>query len=381
MDMMTGADLPLLTEADPAAVQISMFMPTHRSGDESRADQLRWKNLLGAVRDRLSERLKGKELDELLAPAQALQEDSWQWQHMRDGVALFMRPGWYRSYSVPAAVPELATIGDRLVLGPALRLLTGNEQFLLLALSQQDTRLFRADRHGIDAVDLHEVPTSLREVVGDPEPRSDTLTRPAAAGAGAAVFFGHGASDKDFKKDEMVSFLRDLAAGLRTELEDDGTRMVLAGLEPIVSAYRGISEYQHVLDEAVLRNPDPLSKLELHELAWPIIEQQLSDERSRLVGQFRELQGTGRASSDPDEVHEAAVNGRVETLFVQADPWCWEQETGDPHAIVMLGEDQRYAACEQIEAAAVATMNNGGLVHATSDGVDADSSVAAVFRY
>ncbi len=381
MDMMTGADLPLLAAADPAAVQISMFMPTHRSGDQSRADQLRWKNLLTAVREKLMERMRSSDVEELLAPAQELQDDSWAWQHMRDGVALFLRPGWHRSYSVPASVPELATIGDRLVLGPALRLLTGNEVFLLLALSQQDTRLFRADRHSIDEVDLGDVPTALREVVEDPDPRSDTMTRPASAGSGSAVFFGHGASDKDYKRDELVTFLRELNTGLRTELGDDGTKLVLAGLEPIVSAYRGISEYQQVLDEAVLRNPDPLSKEELHQFAWPLIEQQLIDDRSRLVEQFRELQGTGRASSELDDVQEAAVNGRVDTLFVQADPWCWERVTDDPHAIVLLGEDQRYAECEQIEAAAVATMNNGGLVHATADGADPDSSVSAIFRY
>lgn len=78
---------------------------------------------------------------------------------------------------------------------------------------------------------------------------------------------------------------------------------------------------------------------------------------------------------------EAAAGGRVETLFVKADRWCWEGVGGNSQAIVQLGTDDRYSECEQVDAAAVATLNNGGQVYATSQSVVADSQVAAIFRY
>lgn len=46
-----------------------------------------------------------------------------------------------------------------------------------------------------------------------------------------------------------------------------------------------------------------------------------------------------------------------------------------------LGADERYAEFEQVDAAAVATLNKGGRVYATSQTVDPDSQVAAIFRY
>lgn len=382
--MITRADLPFLAEANSAALQISMFMPTHRFGDQSRADQLRWKNLLTALEESLEGRLRPADLDALLAPARELRDDAWAWQHMSDGVALFMRPGWHASYRVPYSVPEFSTIGDRLVLGPLFRLLSGDEQFFLLAISQRNLRLLEADRQEVDELELNGVPTAVREAEDRQEPRSDTMARPASAvgtRGGSAVFYGHGAPDEHFKKNEVTRFVREVAAGLRPMLVERGLPLVLVGPEPLVTAYRDAGDYPHVMDDAVIRNPDPLSSSELHRLAWPVIEDRLHDGRSRLIEQFRELHGTGRVSSDPAEIHEAALHGRVETLFVQADPWCWEQAASGPHAIVALGQDERYATCEQIEAAAVATMGSGGLVHASSAPVDPDSSISAIFRY
>lgn len=361
-----------------------MFMPTHGSVEQAQADQLRWKNLLASVEESLAGRMRSPEIADLLAPARALHEDARAWQRMSEGVALFMRPGWHRSYRIPFTIPEFATVGDRLVLGPLFKLLSGDEQFLVLALSQQNLRLLDCTRRTVEELSIGDVPTALRDVVEEAEPRSDTMTRPASAGrGGAAVFYGHGASDDGFKKDEVTRFLREVSAGLTPVLNDRGTAMVLVGAEPLVAAYRGITPYPHVLDEAVTRNPDPLSADELHQLAWPVIDTRLRDERAELIAQFRALNGTGRVSSDPVLIQEAARQGRVQTLFVQSDPWCWEREATGPHATVMLGVDGAHAECERVEAAAVATMNNGGLIHATSEAVDHsnDSDMAAIFRY
>ena len=67
-------------------------------------------------------------------------------------------------------------------------------------------------------------------------------------------------------------------------------------------------------------------------------------------------------SSDLEEVFQAATEGRVETLFIKADPWCWEEVAGNDSAIVELGDDPRYAACEQVDMAAVATLKASGRV-------------------
>lgn len=108
-----------------------------------------------------------------------------------------------------------------------------------------------------------------------------------------------------------------------------------------------------------------------------------SPEIEDLLAPARALNGTGRVSSDPGLIHEAALQGRVQTLFLQSDPWCWEREAAGPHATVRLGEDEAHAGCERVEATAVATMSSGGLLHATSETIDpgSDSDMAAILRY
>ncbi len=327
--------------------------------------------------------MRRPDVEALLAPARDLQENVLAWQYMSDGLAMFLRPDGQRTFRVPAPMPELAAVGNRTVMGPMLRLFAGDERFLLLALSQREIRLMEGSRNTVEQVQLTDVPTSVADAVDPQEPRSDTMTRAAASAgrAGPAVFYGHGAGDRHLKKDEVVRFLRQVSSGLRDVLAGETAPLVLFGLEPLVVTYREVNGYEHLLDEAVVHSSDQLSIGQLHERAWPLVERRLRDARGQVIERFHGLQGTSLVSSDLTTVAEAAADGRVETLFVQADPWCWEQVAGNDPAIVELGSDPRYAEFEQVDAAAVATLKNGGRVYATSQTVVPDRQVAAIFRY
>lgn len=383
MDLLSRADLESLTESHSAEHQLSLFMPTHRFGSGVEADQITWKNLVNAVEVVLAEQLRRPDVEQLLAPARELQQDSLTWRYMSDGLVMFVRPGWHKTFRVAARLPEFAAVGNHLVLGPLLRLLSGDGHFLLLALSQREVRLMEGSRNTVEEVELGDVPTSLGDVVRPREPRSDTMARPGtrASRGGPAVFYGHGAADEHFKTEEVLRFLRQVSTGLREVLSGETSPMVLVGLDHLVGAYREVDAYPHTTETAVIRNPDSLSAAKLHELAWPIVEQRLREARGAVVEVFRELHGTGRVSSNPEKVREAAAHGRVETLFVKADPWCWERVKGSEPAVVQLGAHDEYCECEGIDATAVDTLNGGGLIYAMSQAVVPDSDVAAVFRY
>ncbi len=383
MDLLNRTELELLAQPGPDGPHVSLFMPTHRFGGGIETDKLKWKNLVTGVEDLLTQRMRRPDVEALLAPARELQENALAWQHMSDGLAMFLRPDGQRTFRVPAPMPELATVGNRTVMGPMLRLFAGDERFLLLALSQREIRLMEGSRNTVEQVQLTDVPTSLADAVDPQEPRSDTMARSAASAGrgGPAVFYGHGAGDRHLKKDEVVRFLRQVSGGLRDVLAGETAPLVLFGLEPLVVTYREVNGYEHLLDEAVVHSSDQLSIEQLHEMAWPLVERRLRDARGQVIERFHSLQGTNRVSSDLATVAAAAADGRVETLFVQADPWCWEQVAGNDTAIVELGADPRYAEFEQIDTAAVATLKNGGRVYATSQTVVPDRQVAAIFRY
>ena len=81
------------------------------------------------------------------------------------------------------------------------------------------------------------------------------------------------------------------------------------------------------------------------------------------------------------QIAEAATQGRVDTLFVAAEPWCWEQVT-DGGRVVQLGTDEAFAPCEQLDRAITDTLSHGGQVYAVQAAeVAGGGTAAASFRY
>ncbi|MDJ0356479.1 hypothetical protein [Paenarthrobacter sp. PH39-S1] len=378
---MTRTQLEELSGHDQGGIYVSLYMPTHRSGSGMEADPLSWKNLVAGVTSALTDKgLRKPEIDELLAPAWALHEDGRAWQYMSEGLAVFLRPGWHREFRVPVHVPELATVGDRFIISPLLPVISGDGGFLLLTISQRQIRLLEGTRDRVSNMDLGEIPVSLRDVSEPREPRSGTVARSLSGGpSGAAVFFGHGGTDDDFKTDEVRRFLQLVGKGLHDILAELDLPMVVVGLEKMLGIYREVRTYPHVVG-AVRQNPDQLSDEKLHAAAWPVIEEHLGGLKRRAIDGFGQLQGTGRASMDGEVIGQAAVDGRVETLFL--DPCCWQRIGADSPAVISLGQDTEYLSCEQLDLAAVGTLSGGGQVHTVDDGdLPGGGPVAAVFRY
>lgn len=385
VDLLTKVDLEQLAESGRPELHLSLFIPTHPSGVDVQTDPIRWKNLVSRVEQTLVEQgLAATEIADLLTPAWQLRDDHLAWRYMSDGLAMFLRPGWHRMFRVPVDVPEVASIGDRFVIGPLLPLVTGDTHFLALTVSQRQVRLLEGSMQRVEEVELPEVPTALEEVVEAPESRSDTMTFPVASGSrggGTAVFYGHGGADEEFKQNQVRSFLRQVSDGLRDYLAGQDLPMVLVGLDEMVATYRDLGGYAHVLEDAVLRNPDELSAEELHTLTWPLAEKIVAQERAEAVAQFEQLHGTGQAVTSPTKIEEAARTGRVGTLFVATEPSCWDQP-GSNVAVVQLGRDEAFAHCELLDRVAVASLSTGARVHAVPAGdVPGEGDIAAVFRY
>lgn len=388
MDLVTRTDLEQLGRRGQPGTHVSLFIPTHRFGDGIQADRIRWKNLVSQTESVLAEQgLRQADIAELLRPARALQLDAVSWQYMSDGLALFMRPGWHRAFRVPADLPAVGAVGGHFMIAPMLRLLAGDQHFLVLALSQREVRLLEGSMLHLEQLDLRDVPTSLREVIEPAEPRSEAMTRMTASSvggggrAGRAVFYGHGAADDRVKKDEARRFIGQVADGLRGYLAGQHLPMVPVGLDYLVAMYREANAYPHLTSESALVNPDGLSDTELHAAAWPVAAPVLERKAREAAASFRRLHGTGRASDDPKAIADAAREGRVESLLMAAQPGFWERFTADA-PVVRLGEREQSARWDLADRAAADTLTRGGQVHVLEAAdMPGDSDIAAVFRH
>src|SRR5690348_10522192 len=112
----------LLDESRAPAV--SIFLPTHRAGQEIRQDPIRLKNLVRQAEQQLiNEGTRAAEARNLLEPVAGLVEDSAFWRRQAEGLAVFRSPNVFLTYQVPFPVAEFVAVSDRFYIKPLLPLL------------------------------------------------------------------------------------------------------------------------------------------------------------------------------------------------------------------------------------------------------------------
>lgn len=254
---------------------VSLYLPTHQAGPETRENPIRYKNRLTEAEAQLeSAGWRRDDLGALLAPAREL-DDYRFWQHQRQGLAVFLVGGERLVYRLPYAPPELTVVAPRAHLKPLLPLLTGDGRFFILAMSLNQARLFEATRHSVSEVVLEDRLISLAEALkyDDFEPHAEHYTVSAPNRGDAALFQGQGAGE-DERKTNILRYFQAFDNGLRELLEPQGDRIpvVFAGDKGIFPIYRETNHYKGLLDDFVEGNPDDIAPEALHERAWEVVE-------------------------------------------------------------------------------------------------------------
>lgn len=131
-------------EQDPC---VSILMPTHTSGSETRQDPIRLENLLDQVQEQLKFRgMRRPEREGLLKPARDVIHAASFWQFQGEALAVYLTAGMTRLLRLPEAVDESLVIGPRFNIKPLLGAMAASEPFYVLALTKQQARLYRGTR-------------------------------------------------------------------------------------------------------------------------------------------------------------------------------------------------------------------------------------------
>ncbi len=83
--------------------------------------------------------------------------------------------------------------------------------------------------------------------------------------------------------------------------------------------FREVSHNPFLVADGVTINPASLPIEELWVLAWQAVEPRYQARLATLVEDFEQARSKQMGSDDPTQVAEAAVNGRVATLLIEAD--------------------------------------------------------------
>ena len=361
IDIISTDDLRSLAAASGDYL-VSIYLPTHRAGTDVKQDPIRFKNLLVQARAELdSLGVRGPDIERLLASATALHDDQDFWANTESGLALFTNGARMWTYRLPNTVSELAVAAERFHIKPLLPSVATEDLFYVVALSQNEVRLLRGTRLQLSEIALGHIPASLAEALrfDDREPQLQSHASSRTGGGNVvATFHGQGAG-KDAKRVDLARFLRAVDTGFREIVGNVSAPLVLAGVDEVISHYRKVSGYHHIVAGHVSGNPQQTSVRELHEQAWPLVQPLLD------ANQRREHDAVSSGSvptlTSLAAVVGAASEGRVASLFVQQGVQRWGNYDSERRATEV--HDPRLPGDRDLlDIAAVETLGHGGNV-------------------
>jgi hypothetical protein len=213
------------------------------------------------------------------------------------------------------------------------------------------------------------------------EDREFTQSMNAAASADGAASFGNSPSWNDYEKAQLPLYCKQVNDAIVGMLSQDGAPLLVASDERLIAFYRGANSYPYLVDTPLRGNYYDVSPQNLAAEAWSHVKPHVLKGAKDKLARFEKVQGTEKGVVDPVQVIDAAVNGRIDTLFI--DPQAELYGVFDPSPQKTTLHKQRSGkSSDLLEVAARETLRNAGLV-IPMEAVDmpARTPLAALLRW
>ena len=377
MNIISREELRILVEskAEPA---VSLYMPARRTGGTEQ-DPIRLKNLLKDAEGQLLQTgLPAAKARHIVEPAQRLLSDTHFWLHQGDALAVFLSPALFRCYRLPYSLPELVVVTERFHLKPLLPLFSEDGSFFVLAVSQKKVRFLQCTRYHVLEVTPEAVPESLAATLK--YDRAEKHLQAHTTGEGPALFHGQGVG-KEVDKADLLRYFQQIDRGLREVLSEERAPLVVAAVDYLHPIYREANTYGHILDEAIVGNPDDIIDEDLQKRGFALVQPYFQRERDVAVAQYNEAAGKGLTTGDVEQAVLAACDGRIASLFVAVGVQQWG--TVDvPSRQVRLYREKKPGAEDLLDFIAIHTLTKKGNVYAVPpEAIPGKTRVAAILRY
>jgi hypothetical protein len=321
MEILTKELIQELLSADQAPC-LSLYMPTHRNYPENLKNPIRFKNLVSKMEESLLQKYSAKEVQEYLQPLEALVNDNDVWNYSKDGLAVFSASGLFKVVGLHKSVEELAIVADSFHTKPLRQYLQSVDHFHVLGLTLRDIRLFEGNRHSLTEVELtDDTPKTITEALGDEltEKHSTVESYGGIGGDSTPMHHGHGGKKEETEKD-AERFFRVVAGAIYEHYsKPSGWPLILAALPEHHNLFQKVNKNPLLLSKGITINPSSVSPDQLAKMAWEIMEPEYNLKQDSLAERFGQARANGKGSDDYKEVAVAAVEGRVDTLIVEAD--------------------------------------------------------------
>jgi hypothetical protein len=364
---------------------ISLYMPTHRTYPGNAQDLIRFKNLVKQIEASLLLNYSPAEAKKHLEPFESLGNDTDFWNHTSEGLAVFNSPGFFKAVGMQRPVDEMVMVADSFHTKPLRQYLQSVDHYYLLALSLHDFRLFEGNHHSLVEVDLaDDSPKTIEDALGDEltEKHSTVASYGGTGGESSTMHHGHGGR-KDESDIDAERYFRVVATYINDKYsKPTGWPLLLAALPEHHNLFRKVSKNPLLMLKSVAINPAAVSPDKLATMAWEIMEPEYLLKLGRMAEQYAQAKADGKGSDDYKEVAVAAVEGRIDTLLIEADRMIAVRITNLVTGNTQNKDLQNPKVDDLLDDMGELVEKMGGQVMVLpADKMPADTGLAAIFRY
>jgi len=235
------------------------------------------------------------------------------------GLILYRSPDLFRHFWLRDTIEDFVTVSQTFQIRPLLSVVSKEQKFYVLALSQKHTRLLMYPYQSQHELQLRRLaPQSLRAWTNTRVP-DHVLDNWSAGGPSVGkmkgVVFGTN-SDRERHEEYLRYFFKEIDKGVHHILLGQTAPLILAGVEEEVAVYRHVNSYPRLIEQAVLGSPDAFEPNELHDRAMEIAREIAPPPLQKALDQLKDIFGTKLALSNIDEIVQRADEGRVADLLL-----------------------------------------------------------------
>ena len=272
------------------------------------------------------------DIDQLMAPVEALLDDDTFWNQRCEGIALFRSPSRFEALPVPFSVPERTILQDHFYLEPLVPMLAFDNAIFVLCIEEHRVRLLEMNRQEVEDLTPDDMPQSLEQIARHhPEnlghfhhgnPSGDNLS-------GEPVVTGTPDSEHPGNNREIRYFCEAIAESVNHRLRQHEEPLYLCTDAKIDEIFRSATNSDNLRPSTIPSRPGPLEDSALHAVAWSIHDREEKANRALLIDEAKALPKGTRSLNEADQAFSAARRGRVQLTIISED--ALDQDTEHYH--------------------------------------------------
>ncbi len=297
----------------------SIYIPLFHHGEKvyKSLGQLHLKNAIKDVYKVFERKMISKhEASQYLARIESLLSDGTFWRNEADGLAIFTTKHEMHYYPMPIHFKPLTYVNNHYYITPLVPLMQKIKPYYVLSLSVGHSELYVANAYEINKVSIkEEVQEEIDQTEKDFE---ESLQFRSGFNQQKAHYHGQG-EGKDDKNGWLLKYFKIVDEVVESKLEHKAYPLVLVCEDQYFAMYNELTSYPKVFNQFIDKNPKLYDIEKIHATTSNMVKNYWTKEQIQYAKQIRLFYGGKRVHHTLDKIVPAAVDGRIEALFIEKD--------------------------------------------------------------